>query len=139
MAICWLTGGRDSRIILWNLATGLAELSLLGHSDVVNAVAFSPDGRMLASSALDGEVRLWDASSGETATLQDTAGPIVRGIVFSPDGGTLASFGDDTRVTLWNLNTGLPGRVLSGDALQSMPLRSMGTAPFSQPAVRMRR
>ncbi|OKI09262.1 hypothetical protein A6A06_00635 [Streptomyces sp. CB02923] len=92
-----------------------------GHTGVVNAVAFAPDGRTLATASVDRTVKLWDTAADRMlGTLIGHTGPVYA-LAFSPDGSILATAGDDGSVRLWDVETrrgfaeldGPSGRVVS--------------------------
>ena len=70
------------------------------------AVAFSPDGKLLATSDGDGEIRLWQAHDGKQLFTCRDHTSWVKSIAFSPDGQTLASSGEDQIIRLWDVTTG---------------------------------
>jgi WD40 repeat protein len=77
---------------------------LTGHANAVSSVAFSPDGKTLATGSLDDTVQLWDI-----ATRQQIGDPLtgnsgeVKSVAFSPDGKTLATGSADHTVRLWDV------------------------------------
>ena len=93
----------DKTLKVWDATTGQEILTLRGHTQFVTSVAFSPDGKRLASGSLDGTLKLWDATSGdEILTLRGGHNNIVTSVAFSPDGKRLASANYHNTVMVWD-------------------------------------
>ena len=102
-----LAVGYDHAIMIWDLETGKSLATLLGHEWSVLSLAYSPDGKTLASGGLDERIRIWDVATWkEVGTWKSHTGP-VNSVVFSPDmAAVLASASHDETVKLWDFRTG---------------------------------
>ncbi len=90
---------------LWQSCHGDAA-TLAGHGAPVFAIAFSPDGQLLASGDVDASIVLWDVGTRQLRTKLTGHAGAVHAVAFSPDGSTLASASRDTTVMLWDVAAG---------------------------------
>lgn len=100
-----------NKVHLWNLAQLLSGCkgaqpcspthSISAHKDYVNFVAFSPDGKTLASGSRDETIKLWKVQTGELESSISNRSGNVNAVTFSPDGKTLVSNGENGKIEVW--------------------------------------
>lgn len=105
--------GNDKTVKLWNVENGKLVDSLVGHSDAVRYIQFSPDGKKIITASNDRTAKIWDASTGKL--LADLGGHTfnIRDAQFSPafvlnekSGQQIITTSDNGSVNLWNAATG---------------------------------
>jgi WD40 repeat protein len=108
--------GADGAIRLWDLRsrtrvhvfrTDLHQRT--GHDAAALALAFSPDGTLLASGHVDGSAHLWDMTKGEAVPVKLRHDGAVAALAFSPDGATLATGSQDSNLRLWDVGAAVAG------------------------------
>jgi WD40 repeat protein/serine/threonine protein kinase len=122
------SGACDNTIKVWNLAQILTSaaspenfealyVTLSGHSSYVYSVAFSPNGRLLASGDFDGKILLWNLGTQEiihTFSGHTSGASYSVAVAFSPDWYTLVSGGPDNTIKIWDIETGKLKSTLTG-------------------------
>jgi WD40 repeat protein len=91
----------DLRVVVWELATGRAVAALTGHTSSIRALAWSGDGRWLASGSKDATVRLWEAGWWVPYGVLPH-GDTVRAVAFSPDGRALYAGTAEDLIHVWD-------------------------------------
>jgi WD40 repeat protein/tRNA A-37 threonylcarbamoyl transferase component Bud32 len=110
----WLAAPAGSSVRLLDARDGRVVRIFRGARSTQTALAFSPDGRVLAAGGQDGALRLWDAAAGRLLAESPGHRAAVYGLGFSPDGSRLASAGDDRRVRIWDARELRPLAELAG-------------------------
>jgi WD40 repeat protein len=118
-------------IYLWDTKTG-EEIGdpMIGHTSWINGLAFSPDGKMLASASTDDTILLWDLSNRKVVGIPFVGHKIeVLSVSFSPDGKMLASGAKDGRIILWDVQTHQLITVLNEDKGLFLPIHNVAFSP----------
>jgi len=131
-AVAWspdgglLASAEEDTVRLWEVATGTEIRRLQGHEHSIWSVAFSPDGKSLASGSYDKTVRLWDIATGTEIRRFHGHEHSIWSVAFSPDGESLASGSYDRTIRLWKVATGTEIRRLQG---HESSVRSVAFSP----------
>ncbi len=98
-----LAVGSGRTVCLWDVTGPKALESFPAFHGYAEALAFSPDGNLLAAGGSEGEVRLWDVAALRERGRFDWQVGAVHGLAFAPDGMTLAGAGHDRTVVVWDV------------------------------------
>ncbi len=104
--------------------------TLRGHTDVINAIAYSPDGQRILTASFDNSLKLWDAATGkELKTFAGQAGhqKMVLSAAFSPDRQSIASGSADGTAKIWDVPATKPlHHLVHADAVEDVALSADG-------------
>jgi WD40 repeat protein/class 3 adenylate cyclase/tRNA A-37 threonylcarbamoyl transferase component Bud32 len=92
----------DNTARIWDVRTGQEQRVLEGHASNIWCVAYSPDGKRLATGSADKTVGIWEAETGKLITTLKGHEGFVMAVAYSPDGRLLASGGRDFTTLVWD-------------------------------------
>ncbi len=115
-----VTGGPGNEGRLWNEQSDDPQITLTGHTNIIAAVAMSPDGLTAATGADDSTARLWDTRTGAAKGVMPHGElNYVTSMAFSPSGTMLATGSSDT-VQVWDVATGTKLKSIARKNLKSV-------------------
>jgi WD40 repeat protein len=89
--------------------------TLMGHSEGVHSVAYSPDGTRIISGSNDDNIKIWNANTGECIKTIEAHSGDVYSVAYSPDGTKIISGLRDETIKIWKANTGQCLKTLKGN------------------------
>ena len=105
-----VSANSEGTLYLWDVNKRVIKAEFIGHTDNIQSIVFSPDGKTIASSAgwNDKTVRIWDVESREVISILIDGTEEISSLAFSPDGKTLATGAEwkDSLIKLWDVTTG---------------------------------
>lgn len=112
-----VTGSQDTKVKFWDQRANQCVATFREHSDVVNSVRLSPDGKWVASGSKDGTLKIWDVTANKVlASFRQINDAAVSCIEFNPQSKALANGSADRTVKYWDLECMQPINVTKADS-----------------------
>src|SRR5205807_4132627 len=102
-------------ITVWDVAAAKPGRAFVGHKEWVGSVAFSPDGRTLATGGNEGSLILWEVRTGSRRHQFTSHESWIASVAFSPDGRRLAASSPEAPVYVWDVAGDFPRRMSAAD------------------------
>jgi WD40 repeat protein len=93
---------------VWDVSNGQRVLNLAGHPGAAGLVAFSPNGKLLATTGIEDDVKLWDLSTGKEVRTLSGHTARIEGMAFAPNSDLLATASGDGTTRIWDITIGEP-------------------------------
>ncbi len=128
-----LAKGLYEKIVMLNIETGMQQEILIEANKTVISLAFSPDGRTLASSntSNDKSVILYDTTTNQVKSHLSGHPSWITYLDYSPDGKTLVGASENGMITAWDTNTGVSFQPTLGTVAYANPSTKLGTVPYA--------
>jgi WD40 repeat protein len=110
-----ISGSKDRTLRVWNLESRQQIFTLIGHSDSVNAVAVTPDSKLVISASEDKTVKIWDLENREEIFTFQGHTESVTAITVIPYGKQVISTSSDKTLQIWDLKSGQVIAKFTGD------------------------
>jgi WD40 repeat protein len=111
----YLAMSEEEDIAIVSLSDGKALRILRGHKNIITCLAFSHDGKLLASASVDRTIALWNPSLGQVLRTMTRHTDTVNAVLFSEDDRQLFSVGNDRAIRVWQVADGREMRHITGD------------------------
>jgi WD40 repeat protein len=111
----YLAMSEEEDIAIVSLSDGKALRILRGHKNIITCLAFSHDGKLLASASVDRTITLWNPSLGQVLRTMTRHTDTVNAVLFSEDDRQLFSVGNDRAIRVWRVADGREMRRITGD------------------------
>ncbi|MCI0639578.1 MAG: protein kinase [Gemmataceae bacterium] len=108
------TAGDAGIVGVWDINSGQAHFRVKAHTSWTSSLAFSPDGRILATGSNDRTIHLLDAATGQVLKTLEGHTDAIMGLAFSSDGHRLFSGSLDRSITIWDVDSGRQIKTLKG-------------------------
>jgi len=119
-----LAGIEKNIVKVWDAGTGAELLSLAGYDNVVNTLAYLPDGKRLVTAGDTAQVIVWNIASGSELSSWPAHTGRLNALAVSPDGSRLVTGSDDYKVKIWDISAGADRKPAAERLLFSFELSS---------------